>query len=60
MENSLDSEVHSAVCDTIMDILPESASIDVNNIYSENINLMKDATQILVQVREIRRDILST
>ena len=60
VENSVDSEAHSVVCDTITDILPESASIDVTNIYSENINLMKEAIQILIQVMDLRRDIMST
>ena len=59
-ENSLDSEAHCLICDKITAILPESTNIDFNNIYSEDINIMKEAIQMLEQVMEIRRDVLST
>ena len=56
--NSLDSEAHSLVCDKVTNLLPESADIKLDNLYSEDITFMKETIQILVKIMDIRSDMI--
>ena len=54
--NSVDSEGHSLTCETIIDKIPEinMKVIRVDNLYSENVYIMKETINIFLQIMKIR------
>ena len=58
--NSIDSETHSLVCETIKNKMPEVVleNIDINNLYSKNVSKMKETINIFMNILKIRKELL--
>ena len=57
--NSLDSESHNFKCDKMIQLLPDVIDKDIKNIYSDNVELMKETVTVMTKVLNIRTDLMS-
>ena len=59
VRNSLDSESHNLKCEKMTKLLPEVIDKDIKNIYSDNVELMKETITVLTKVMDIRSNLMS-
>ena len=57
--NSVDSEAHSLTCDKIINRLSEVKNINVNNLYSEDLNVLKETINVFMKILDIRKEYLT-
>ena len=58
-ENTIDNEAHSLNCDLIINQIPNAANQKVEHLWGQNIKKMKEITNILIQIMDIRSILLT-
>ena len=58
-EDSIDFEDHSYQCEIIQTLIPEIINKNPNDIYSNNVKVMKEANRLFTQVLDVRSDLIN-
>ena len=56
-ENSIDDEAHNFNCEVMQTLLPETINKNPNDIYSNDVEVMKNVAKIFTKILELRSDL---
>ena len=56
-ENSIDSDEHSFQCEIVQTLVPETIDKSSKNIYSKNIDKMKETAKIFKKILDLRSEL---